>query len=416
MKIVFVNRYFYPDHSATSQMLSDLVFHLVKRGHEVHVLSSRQRYDDARACLPAEEYVQGVRIHRVRTSHFGRANLLGRLADYLSFYVAAQRAIRRWVKAGDILVSMTDPPMISVIAQGVARNRGAIHINWLHDLFPEVAEMLRVPGLGVAMGPALRRMRDRSLRHAGCNVAISEGMRARLLALGVFKARVLVIPNWADPRCLAPIDHPVNPLRAAWGLAGCFVVGYSGNLGRAHEHETILDAAQQLSPEKAIRFLFVGSGKQSDALRGEVVTRGLKNFIFMPYQDRKQLAQSLSVADVHLVILRPELEGLILPSKFYGITAAGRPVIHIGDVQGEIPRILRAAGAGLAVAPGDGRRLARLVMELRNDPDQCRLMGRNARELLTNHFALERALVAWEQVLTAAGAGPEARPGSVYTG
>ena len=179
VRVVFVNRYFHPDHSATSQMASDLAFHLASRGWEVVAITSRQRYDDPRARLPKRETANGVRIVRVWSTRFGRAGLVGRAIDYLTFYSSAFFAMRRERDA--IVVAMTDPPLLSVVAALASRRV----VNWVQDLFPEVAEAL---GIRAA---AARRLRDWSLRRAQANVVLGDLMAARV-------PKAVVIHNWAD--------------------------------------------------------------------------------------------------------------------------------------------------------------------------------------------------------------------------
>src|SRR5688572_28796716 len=111
MRLIFINRYFHPDHSATSQMLSDLAFALADRGHEVAVITGRQRYDAPTDTLPPRETASGVAIHRVWTTRFGRANLIGRTIDYATFYLTAGWRLWRLARPGDVVVAKTDPPM-----------------------------------------------------------------------------------------------------------------------------------------------------------------------------------------------------------------------------------------------------------------------------------------------------------------
>jgi glycosyltransferase involved in cell wall biosynthesis len=177
------------------------------------------------------------------------------------------------------------------------------------------------------------------------------------------------------------------------------VVGYSGNLGRAHEFGTVLDAADRLREEADIVFLFVGGGHHRRWVETEARRRGLGNLLFRPYQPRERLRESLGLADVHLISLLPALEGLIVPSKFYGIAAAGRPVLYVGDPEGEIPQLLRAAVCGETVHVGEGDRLAAAVRHLRDDPALCLLWGANARRRFAAHFDQRLALAAWERVL-----------------
>jgi colanic acid biosynthesis glycosyl transferase WcaI len=370
--VVFVNRYFWPDHSATSQMASDLAFHLASRGWDVAVVTSRQRYDDAQARLPETEVERGVRVVRVWSTRFGRAGLVGRAMDYLTFYLSSFFAIRRQGRDA-LVVAMTDPPLLSVIAAMAAKQT----VNWVQDLFPEVAE-----GLGIRAPRFLRRLRDWSLRHARANVVLGERMAARV-------PKSVVIHNWADA-ALRPIPHVENPFRR--DLRDAFVAGYSGNLGRAHEFDTILGAMQGLHE---IRFLIAGGGARLDAVKSAAGA----NATFLPYQPRELLSQSLSAADVHLVSLQPQLEGLIVPSKFYGALAVGRPVIFIGAHDGEIASIIDAHRCGVVVAPGDVEGLTRAIRTLRANPAETAAMGARGREAYRERFAPERAFEMWERML-----------------
>jgi colanic acid biosynthesis glycosyl transferase WcaI len=399
MKIVFVNRFYAPDHSATSQMLTDLAAALAADGDEVHAVTSRLRYDDAAASLTPHERIDGVLVHRVRTSTFGRDHLPGRALDYLSFYVAATATLARLVRPGDVVVAKTDPPLVAVAAGWIAGRRGARLVNWLQDLFPEVAANLGIPparGLG---GRLLARLRDRSLRHAAANVVLGRLMCERVVALGVDPRKVAVIPNWADSALLSPMERDANPLRAEWRLEDKFVVGYSGNLGRAHEFRTVLGAAEALRAQADIVFLFVGGGALKETLAAAAGELALSNVRFEPYQAREALGRSLSAADVHLVTLRPELEGLVVPSKFYGIAAVGRPTIFIGDPDGEIGSVVREADCGICVKQGDVDALVGAVAALRDEPALRERMGRNARRLFEARYDKAIAVGRWRRLL-----------------
>ncbi|TCT03966.1 glycosyltransferase family 4 protein [Aquabacter spiritensis] len=407
MALIFLNRFFHPDHSATSQMLSDLAFDLAARGEAVAVIASRLRYDAAAAALPPREIVNGVAVSRVWTSRFGRAGLAGRAVDYLTFYVSAAWQLWRTARRGDVVVAKTDPPMLSVMAGPVCRLRGARLVNWHQDIFPETAQALGLGAGGAAPAfAALRWLRDRSVRGARQNVVLGEGMAARVAAMGVPAGRIAIVPNWADGALIHPVAPSANPLRRDWDLEAAFVVGYSGNLGRAHEVETLLEAMERLgSPAGgtcAVRFLFVGGGAHHAGLKAEVARRGLSCARFQPYQPRARLAQSLSVPDVHLVSLRPELEGLIVPSKFYGIAAAGRPTVFIGAPDGEIARLLARHACGLTVAAGDGAALAAAISRLALQPDLCLKMGAAARTAFDARFDRRIALARWHDLLARA--------------
>jgi len=399
-RLIFLNRFFFPDHSATSQILSDLAFHLAASGREVHVITSQQLYDDPEAQLPAQEIVEGVHIHRVSSTRFGRSALLGRGIDYLSFYASMWRSVLALADRGDILVAMTDPPLTSVLAMRAAERRGAQLVNWLQDIFPEVAIQLGVPFVKGPISQGLLHIRDASLKKAVANVVLGHRMAERVLSRGVSSDRLHVIPNWSDDDQISPIPHGDNPFRREWGLEGKFVVGYSGNLGRAHEFHTVLAASQRLRNNANIVFVMIGGGHQLDELARCVKDRGLDQiFRFIPYQDRASLKYSLCVPDVHWISLRPELEGLIVPSKFYGIAAAGRPVIAITATDGEIALLVRKYDCGLVIEPGNADALAEALILLSADSERTAAMGARARAMLDAHFTRHQSLERWRDVL-----------------
>jgi colanic acid biosynthesis glycosyl transferase WcaI len=403
-RIVFINRFFFPDHSANSQMLSDLAFHLAASGKKVSVITSRQRYADPAACLSAEETVRGVDVHRVATTRYGRSALAGRAVDYLSFYLSASKTALQVMDRGDILVAKTDPPLMSVFAQQVARRRRGRLVNWLQDIYPEVATELGVRFLQGPIGHGFKAMRDSSLRAAAANVVLGSRMAQRIIACGVPPSRVHVIPNWGDDDVISPVGPDDNPLRLQWGLKDKFVVGYSGNLGRAHEFETVLGAAEQLRDERNIVFLFIGDGFHLDQVARAVKERGLtENFMFQPYQDRSLLKYSLSVPDVHWISLRPEVEGLIVPCKIYGVLAAARPVISITSQDGEIARLVAHRRCGIVIEPGNSNGLADELARLAKDRTRCILLGQAGRAALDAQFTRQHGFAHWTKLLEDVG-------------
>ena len=210
--------------------------------------------------------------------------------------------------------------------------------------------------------------------------------------------------NWCDDEDIRPVSASENRLRREWGLENRFVVGYSGNLGRSHEYATVLDAASRLRDEPRIVFLFIGGGSRLDELARRVRETGLAaQFRFLPYQERVRLKFSLGVPDLHWLSLKPELEGLIVPSKFYGIAAAGRPVIAVTASDGEIARLVRDHRCGVAIAPGDGAALAETLRHLAANPGAVAEMGLRARAMLDARFTRRQAFADWERLLETIG-------------
>jgi glycosyltransferase involved in cell wall biosynthesis len=406
-KTIFVNRYFHPDHSATSQLLSDLAFDLASRGQDIHVITGCQLYGDPRASLPVNEFIRGVYVHRVRTSRFGRTRLWGRLIDYLTFYLGATWRLLRLVRTGDVVVAKTDPPMMSVPAAWVVNLRRGVLVNWVQDLFPEVATSMEVYGARFA-APMLKRLRNQSLRRGRSNVVLGEIMAQRLRDEGIPSDQITIIENWADGEAIQPIQKDDNPLIRRWGLAGKFVLGYSGNMGHVHEFKTMLDAADRLKTARDIAFVFIGQGIARHWLESEAVRRRLTNVQFHPYQAADRLHWSLSVPDVHFVSLRPTLEGLIVPSKFYGIAAAGRPIINIGDPDGEIARILERERCGWSFCIGEVDALTKCILRLSREMPEVIDAGLRARRAFERKYSRVHALDSWYQLLTSTAPEVEA--------
>jgi glycosyltransferase involved in cell wall biosynthesis len=399
-RVIFINRFFFPDHSATSQILSDLAFHLAATGREVHVITGSQVYDDPRASLPAHEIIRGVCVHRVASTRFGRVGLFGRAVDYGSFYLSAWHGLAGLARRDDIVVAETDPPLISVVAMTAVGRRGSRLVNWLQDVYPEVAVELGIPFVRGPVAAALAGLRNRSLRHAEATVVVGDLMKQRIQSFGIPAARIQTIPNWCDDEDIRPVAREHNPLREAWGLENKFVIGYSGNLGRAHEIGTVLSAAEQLRGDPRMLFLMIGGGKLLDELARTVTARRIESlFRFVPYQDKTALKYSLTLPDIHWISLRPELEGLIVPSKFYGIAAAGKPMIIIGAAEGELGRLVRRHACGVVIAPGDGAALAATLSRLSRDAAALADMGARAREMLETQFARATAFERWQELL-----------------
>ncbi len=398
-RLIFVNRFFHPDHSATSQILGDLTFHLAEAGFDVQVLTSRQLYDDPSSILSAREGVRGVQVHRVWATRFGRGRLLPRAADYLTFYLSATAKLAALTDSDTVVIAETDPPLLSVPCALVAWLRRSVLVNWTQDLFPEIAESLHVPGIAL-VAPVLRKLRNLSLQLARTNVVLGESMAARLRAEGVAPGKIEVIHNWSPVEMAPPsAQADVNPLREEWNLGQKFVVGYSGNFGRAHDFSTVLDAAAALRDQADVHFLFVGTGAQRAWVETRAAELGLTNVSFQPYQPLERLASSLTVPDVHLVSLKPELEGLIVPSKFYSVLAAGRPVLFVGDPTSEMAKRIDEADCGRSFFIGASADLAATIRQLASHPAQVTKMGERARDLWAARFQRKQALAAWEAVV-----------------
>lgn len=399
MRIILANRYFHPDQSATSRMVSSLAFSLASDGVEVHVITGRQYHNRNDERLPANETIDGVHVHRLWTTGFGRGKLAGRSIDYATFHLSAAVWWAKHARKDDICVICTDPPLLAITSALPIRLRGAKLGNWVMDLFPETAielGLLRPNAISTKIALALR---DWSMRHAALTICPIDGMARYLAQKGFDRNRLSVVHHWSDKNEIQPIAPASNALRRKWGMSHRFVIGYSGNFGRAHDFTTMLDAASKLDGMKSIAFLLVGEGQQKAYVEAEIIKRGLNNVFMQPFQPVERLSESLGAANVHLVSLKPELEHCIVPSKFYGILAAGRPTIFIGDPDGEIGTTIRTFECGIAVRPGDVDGLVKAILRLKRSLVHRTAMGNNARYLMETAYSREYGTAMWQSTV-----------------
>jgi len=396
VRIVLLNQYFAPDEAATAQLLADLGEGLAAAGHEVVAICCRRAYEDPARRYPRRERVRGVAVRRVRSTGFGRATAAGRVADYFTFLAAAGLALL-FGRRPDVVVSLSTPPLVAYVGLALARLRGARSVYWVMDVYPDLAFRLGALRTGSPAGRLFARISRSTLRGSDAVVALGETMAARLAAGGL--RNVTTIHNWADGEAIRPRPAQDHPLREAWGWTGRFVVLYSGNMGLAHEFETVLGAAEMLRERPSVRFAFVGGGPRREEVEREVRRRGLANVEFRPYVARDLLGQSLTAGDLHLVTLREGTPGLLVPSKIYGILAAGRPTLYVGPDAGEVADIIGSGRCGTRVASGDARGLAQAIERYERDAAMRGAEGERARELFERRFARPRALVAFERLI-----------------
>jgi glycosyltransferase involved in cell wall biosynthesis len=209
--------------------------------------------------------------------------------------------------------------------------------------------------------------------------------------------RLQVIHNWPDAR--------IRPLPRRAGER--FTIAYSGNLGRAHDVNAIIALVERTDSIPDLTWLFIGGGAGCDRLKQVTDQRALGNVMFEPAVACSRLSESLARADLHLVSLEPTCEGLMMPSKLYGIMAAGRPTLFLGSPEGAVARILRAHDAGIALDSTRPDAYLPTVRSLKEDPVRLAAMARNARLAFERHYSADRSLKAWKDILTGAPASPE---------
>lgn len=365
MRIHFINQFFWPDSAATSQLLCD-VAEVQSENVSVTVLCGGTEYAGSKRTACPE----GVSIWRVRACRFGYGNSQ-KLWSYLSFAVGAL-----WLsifgRRSDVTVTLTTPPLLGILGW-IAQLRGSRHIIWEMDVYPDVAVELGVFGRGGLLDTVIGWLADLPRRRADGIIALGPCMAERLRRRNIGNVPIHVVHNWADGEAIRqrPFDRD-----------GRLKVFYSGNMGRAHEFETLVAAVRDLDSGFCFRFSGGGPGRQSvnEAL-GD-----LEFCEFRGYYEREVLDDVFGGNDVGLVTQRAETIGTLVPSKVYGILAAGRGVLFIGPRESTVGRIILEFGVGWQVSNGDVDGLKRLLWQLRLRPETVEQTGHRARRVFEREF------------------------------
>jgi glycosyltransferase involved in cell wall biosynthesis len=383
--IAFFNRSYYPDTSATGQLLTELCEGLVhEHACRVTVIagspllpSVTDGRSSAGAGLLCREQYNGVAILRAWGTRFPKTCFLNRATNYVTYFLSACLAGLK-LRRPDVVVALTDPPIIGLAALLAARRFGAPLVMSFQDIFPEVARLLE-DFQSEAVNRVLHQVTCFLARRAHVNVVLGETMRRRLIeGKGADAERTIIIPNWADCSAITPAAK-YNAFSRDAGLSEHFVVMHSGNIGLSQGLEHLVRAAAMLQEYSDIRVAFVGEGARKAALMREVEERRIRNVVFLPFAPKEKLRESFATADVFVISLKKGLAGYIVPSKLYGILAAGRPYVAAVEAESEVAEISRKYECGLVVDPENPDALAAGILRLYRDRELATRMGENAR-------------------------------------
>jgi len=385
MRLLLLNQFYPPDTAATGQLLADVARVLVRDGHEVHVVCSRGGYAGGTVAGASRRDADGVRVHRVSASNRGRLRAADRLLAWGSYYaLAAQRALA--LGRFDACLALTTPPFIGLVGSLLKRLRRTRLVLWSMDVWPDVAEGLGVIRPGSPPSRALHAAARAVHKSANRIISLGSCMTERLCRAGVDPARIATVHNWVPGESVRPV--------ARRSANGRFLVMYSGNMGMGHEFGTMLDAAARLRDDRSVEFRFVGGGKRRAEVEAGAERRGLGNVRFMKPVPLRDLSELLGSADAHLLSMRPGLEGMLVPSKVYGILAAGRPAVMVGSTENEAARLIRRSGAGFVVPAGRAGELCSAIRRLRDEPELAPQMGRAGRRYYETRLGRDRSISA----------------------
>ncbi len=409
--ILFITQVYPPDPAAVGQQLADVAADLAGRGLHVTVLTADRGYDDPAVRYSRREVRDGVRIVRLPWSSFGKNSMLARLLGGMSFLVQATlraffaRSVRRVVVT---TVPVMSPACGAVLA--VTRRVGIIY--WIMDLNPDQLVALGVVGPRSPFVHALKQCNLVLLRRARAIIVCDEYMAQRVRNTFDPAERLHVVTPWAHDNHLEPVTPDRNPFRARHALGGRRVIMYSGNHALTNPLTTVLDAAERLSADPRLVFVFVGGG----AGKIEVEARRLPNVISLPYQPLDQIKYSLSAADVHVVTIGPAVVGIVHPCKVYGAMAVGRPILSFGPHHSHVADIVHQ-GIGWHFEHGDVEGAVAALNSIAGLPSaKLEAMGARAQAILAERFDSRTARTRVCDLVDPRDRGTGTAPGSMGSG
>lgn len=397
-RIVFVEEFYYPEGWGGAQIPRDITVDWAKSGYDVTVICSEAQYLSVEGDAGRDPRAVGVCIRYVPRTRFSDWNRKGVLAQ-LWFCAAAIWRMKVWHRPS-LFVCQTNPPLMIIVLAFVACVLRRPLIVIAQDVYPDVVVahgMLRSESV---VGASLRFLFRYAYRRAARVISLGPKMTNRLEAKGVSASRIHEISNWATGD-LSVTRGPANPLLQEWGLSGHFVLLYSGNLGVAHDSDTVLSAVAAVRTRLPhLRLVFIGKGGRIDQVMERADSLGISDCVqCRPPVNLDLLPQTLGIADLALVTLLHGFEGLVVPSKLLGHMARGIPTLYVGPKDSDVAQVISRSSGGIVVGNGEVALLAARLLELAANPEQLEQMGESAARFYTENLACEIGLARYRSVV-----------------
>lgn len=389
LKLSVITEFFPPDYAATGQLIEELVKQLEQQGVDIEVFTGQPGYAYGTASAPGVEQLGQIRIQRSRSARLWSGRVRGKAINGVLFTLRAVLHLLRHSRRQDVFLLTSAPPFLPIVGYLAHLCFGVSYVCLIYDIYPDIAIALDVIPKNHWLARFWQELNRKIWRRAKGIVVLSPAMKQQILVSCPEVAdKVSVIHSWGDPELIVPIAKKDNWFVREYNLGNKFTVLYSGNMGRCHDMDTILEAAKQLQGEP-IQFLCIGGGPKLEGFLQEVNRLNLSNFTFLEYQDKKVLPYSLTAGDLSLVSVEGGMENLVAPSKLYPALAAGRPVAVICSQNSYLKQMIADAKCGETFENGDGYGLAEFIRLLNSDRQLAESMGRASRQYLQSHFTPE---------------------------
>lgn len=396
-----VSELYYPEETSTGYFLTRIAEGLAG-DYDVRVISGRPAYSERHLRVSAREARAGTRIYRMPATRFDKDRLGLRLINLLSFSLSAFCFALARIQKGDLVLVVTNPPSLPVVMCLAAKIKRGRLLLLMHDVYPEALAatgILKKSSAAYRLLAGLFRVVYRRFERIIVLGRDAQDIVAQKTAMTA--ARLPVIPNWGDTEEIFPLPRQQNPFRSAHGLDGKIIIQFSGNIGRTHDVETLLEVAQRLQADPRFHFLFVGAGGKAGSVQREIARRGLANITLLPRQPREKLNQMLNASDATLIGFIDEMYGLSVPSRMYNVMAAGVPILALAHPRSELALVVTENQAGWALPNAGATALYEVILGLgeANGLPDAQARGARGRAAVERHYTLAAALQLFRHVL-----------------
>ncbi len=394
-----ITQFYPPDYAATGQLIQELATQLGEENIRVNVFTGQPGYAFRHSKAPRTEEKQRVKVKRTRATGLLSKKIIGKTLNGLIFSLRAGLHIIRHRNKHDVLLLTTAPPFLFTVGYLANLLFNIPYVCLVYDLYPDVIVELGLISPQNAIAKFWNWCNARIWSRAKGIIVLSETMKDRIIIKHPrVSSKISVIHNWANADWIKPIAKEQNWFAYEYGTHHKFTVLYSGNLGRCHDLDTILGAIKLLKDEE-VRFVFIGAGVKHKLCRQTVDEWGLVNCTFLPYQDLSHLPYSLTACDLALVTIAPGMEGVIVPSKVYGVMAAGRAIAAICEPHSYLRKLIDAAHCGACFNNNDSEGLAEFIRFLAKEAQTARKMGQAGRKYLEANFTPQIIAQQYQEVL-----------------
>lgn len=398
--IWILSELYHPEVTSTGHFMTGIAEALAAE-HRVGALSCQPTYASRGARAPWDERLNGVEIHRCWSTTLSRESTLPRLLNVASITLSIAAAGLRRVKRDDVIIAVTNPPLLPSAAALISRVRGARLVLKVDDVYPDIMSATGMLSSQSLVYRALERSSKRAFCASERICVLGRDMAKRVgRYLPDGHERIQIIPNWADVDEVAPIPRKAHPLLEKLGLSERFVILIAGNMGRPQDFEVVLSAAQRLLMEPEVSFLVIGDGYRRPWFREQVAARKVRNVTVLDPRPRAEQSSFLGACDVALSALVPGMGGVSVPSRLYSHLAAGRPVLVVGDRDCEAGKTVVEGNIGWHIEAGDVEGLVAAVLAARGQPSMCAEMGARARAIAVRRFSRSVVLQHYHRLVS----------------